>query len=59
MTWQTRRFWREEHGAVSVDWTVLSAGVIAVAISAVAIVEAAAVSKGEAVFQEVEVANGN
>ena len=53
------RFVFEEHGAVTVDWTVLSAGIIAVAISAVAVVEAVTVKAGGEILTDVSVANGD
>ena len=47
-----KRFLCNDNGAVSVDWVVLTASVVFLAVSTVAVVQAASVSTGNQILDE-------
>jgi len=54
-----KSFAAREHGAVTIDWAVLSAWIVIMASAAILIVQLSVSSFGEAIAAEVSVQNGN
>lgn len=59
MTDLIKTFLRDERGAVSTDWMVLTAGAVMLGVSAVSVVGLGTEGLGEDIAAEVAVSNGD
>ena len=50
----TKRFKDDEDGAVTVDWVVLTAAIVGLAVAVLASVRAATVTLGDRISQEID-----
>ena len=50
----TKRFKEDEDGAVTVDWVVLTAAIVGLAVAVLASVRAATVTLGDRISQEID-----